>query len=128
MNYLLSQNANRSFPEPPVGYKQAVLIDAGTEKIRKLYSKTIDGNIFFSGPQGVEKLEKLQRAKDWISQNQDVWAPVVDVSPSDSSRISFADGRHTFAALDQAGYKCIQIAVPFDKVEQLKTLLACDAN
>lgn len=126
MNYLLSKNANHSFPATPLGYKRAVLIDADTSKIRHFYALTDNGRLFFSGPQGVEKLEKLQRATDWISENQDVWAPVVDVSSSNITLISFADGRHTFVALEQAGHKCIQIAVPNDKAQQLQVLLACD--
>lgn len=128
MNYLLSKNANRSFPADSVGCKRAVLIDASTSKIRHFYALTDEGKFFFSGTLGVEKPEKLQSAKKWISSNQNVWAPVVDVHPPDITRICFADGRHTFVALEQAGHKCIQIAVPFDKAKQLQKLLACDAT
>jgi len=125
MNYLISQNANRSFPAEPVGYKPAVLIEASTAKIRQFYSLTTDGELFFDGPNGVENSGKLQRAKDWITQNQTVWAPVIDARSSNVNKFFFADGRHTFVALEQAGYKCIQIVVPQDRAQELQSLLSC---
>ena len=126
MRFLVSDAANHSFPAEPIGCKPAVLIHASTAKIREFYSETDDGRAFFSGAGGVEKLEKLSGAMEWIKNNPEVWAPVIDVRSPNPARFFFADGRHTFVALEKSGLTCIEIAVPQDRSQELRALLSCD--
>lgn len=126
MKYVVSDNARHSFPAESIGYKSAVLIKASASKIRRYYSQTDDGRIFFSGKEGVEKPEKLFEALTWIGGNEEVWAPVIDVRVPNVARFFFVDGRHTFVALERSGYSCIEVAVPQDRHGELQELLSCD--
>lgn len=125
MNYLISENAKYSFSNKPNGCKPPILIDASVAKIRQYWSKTEAGRLFFSHEVRVEKPEKLNKAQNWIANHKDIWAPVIDVRSTDPSRILFADGRHTFVALEKAGYQFIKISVPEDRADELKLLLQC---
>jgi hypothetical protein len=126
MKFIVSDAAKRSFPSDGAGCKPAVLIAACTKKIRHYYALTDDGKLFFSGPGGVEKLDKLECALEWLKNNPEVWAPVIDVRSPRAERFFFADGRHTFVALEQLGYSCIHIAVPEDRANDLLAVLQCD--
>lgn len=124
MNFLVSPNALHSFPNE-IGYKSVVLIEASPAKIRQHYSNTDDGKVFYSGDGGVEKLSKLVNAARWISENNVVWAPVIDLRSADPTRFFFADGRHTCVALEHAGYDCIRVAVPNDRESKLRSVIGC---
>lgn len=125
MNFIVSTEATHSFPVG-AGFKPAVLIDASVKKIRRFYSLTANGRLFFSGPEGVEKPQKLLRAVAWLKSNTEVWAPILELPGDNPERFSFAGGRHTFVALEQLGYTCIKVAVPQDRAAELQALLSCD--
>lgn len=126
MQFLISDNARFSFlKENPFGCKTPVLILASTQKIRRYWAATDQGRDFFSVIGGVEKTLKLERACSWITANQTIWAPVIDFRSYDPTKIQFSDGRHTFVALEQLNYTCIEIAVPDEQASTLTALLQC---
>ena len=126
MLFLISDAASHSFPADPVGCKPVVLIDACVAKIRHCYARTSDGQFFFNGAYGVEKRAKLDKARNWITDNNSIWAPVIDVRSPDVRNLFIADGRHTFVALEEAGFTCIRVVVPADRAPELQVLLQCD--
>ncbi|MEG3998067.1 hypothetical protein [Microcoleus sp. SVA1B1] len=126
MKFVFSDAAEHSFPAEPIGCKPVVLIATSTAKIRHYYSLTDDGRLFFSGEDGVEEPEKLAGALEWIKKHAEIWAPVIDVRSPNAERFFFADGRHTFVALERSGHACIEVAVPQDRHKELLDLLSCD--
>jgi len=126
MKFIVSNPALHSFPAEPHGCKAVDLISVSVAKVRHFYSKTDDGRIFFTYPDGVEKPSKLNAAITWIEMNNEIWAPVIDLRAIHPEAFFFADGRHTFVALERSGYKCIEIAVPRDRAHELQVLLCCD--
>lgn len=38
-------------------------------------------------------------------------APVIDFRSYDPTKIQFSDGRHTFIALEQLNYSCIEVCI-----------------
>lgn len=126
LQFQISDNARFSFlREKPFGCKKPVLIQASTHKIRQYWAETDQGRDFFSCIGGVEKPLKLERACLWIAANQTIWAPVIDFRSYDPEKIQFSDGRHTFVALEQLNFSCIEVAVPDEQASTLISLLQC---
>lgn len=126
MHFTISDNAYHSYQ--PLGTSSRgditlVLIEVSVKKLFNTWRATYSGKIFFDGYGGVEKIDKLNRVTEWLNKAEEVWAPIIDLRVDDPARIIFADGRHTFTALKNLGYKRIDIVVPKIKAEILSNAL-----
>ena len=130
MRFTISDDAHFSFNSlsgRSRGDITPILIEVSVEKIFNAWKATDSGRYFFKADSGDAKIFKIDRATAWITDFDEVWAPIVDSRSEDPAHITFADGRHTFTALKNFGYKRISVVVPTVKAEILsKTFGALD--
>ena len=127
MQYLISEDARYLFPDDSgVGYEEPVLIRASVMKIYEIWAKSSHGDSFINSQGGVEKPDKLKNASEWIACENEVWAPVIELRVNDSKSFYFAEGRHTFIALKNANFTCIDVAVRVSKQQDLLELFCCE--
>ena len=124
MNFVLSENARSLFGTYRGGHEEPVLIDASVDKLFELWQDSQQGHEFLNAPGGVEDPAKLDLAIAWVSVNDTVNAPVVDLGPESGRYLRFRDGRHTLIVLKGLGHKRIKVAVRENRAAELRKLLA----
>lgn len=100
------------------------MVEASVDKLLELWQDSEHGYKFLNAPGGVEKPVKFDFAVAWLSVNDTVHAPVVDVSPGSGGDLVFQDGRHTFIVLKGLGHKRIKVAVRKSRAAELSQLFA----
>ena len=122
ISFELSTNSRHSFPTPPVGCEEPVLIDASVPKLLKMWRVSDQGWNFLESPGGVEKPSKLARVQAWLESSATVWAPVVEWRSHAPEQVELQDGRHTLVALNSLGFRRVQIAVRASTAKHLSEL------
>ena len=101
------------------------VINVETAKLDEAWQK--DTPAYIGNPGHPNEIEgRREKAKEFLTTGKPIEASMVRLHPG--GRVSFADGRHRFVALRDAGDKTVGVTVPNDQVEEFKSRFGAGEN
>ncbi len=126
--FVSSRNAEHSFLDLNNIREKPVLVDVCVARLKAMWLKSTDGELFYGSIDGCEKPEKVDGAMMWLQDHSSIWAPVVEWRPWLPDQVSFLDGRHTFCALERMGYKKARVSVRASLAMRIANIAREDAG